>query len=529
MELARKYRPHSLDDIIGQDAIVRTLSNMVDRNLTRSAYVFFGPRGTGKTTTARIFAKMVGANEKDIVEVDGAATTTKAKTQKMIDKVKDSPEFGEKRVFIIDESHRLSKQSMSMWTDVVISCPEHVCIIFATTERDKMPDELTRHCLEFRFNLVEIKTICYRLYDIAQAERIQIDKNSIYEIAKRAGGSVRDAITLLDQVSLSAMNGVISADIVSGLMGTQSEPVILNLSEAIVRKDNHYAIWFLKQAVDQGVDLPDIIDSLVKYLGDILKANISGTSIINGTDNYKARIGSISQLANKDNIIRVIEDLSKAKSEFSDEFSLYTELETIVVGFGWDQNDQSSVSNQSTAASNQPVSFALTTSDIEKMVDNALQKYQTGVQAGEHKQDHLARAPLTGENPTKSKQDSSEINTTPQLFPEYESEGKVHFYDPIDDGSANQTKDEPQSQPIPLSIEIVKEHWGNIVQIAKMSPVPRLGTMLEHAEPYSLVGNRIMLSVRKELWRKMLMQPNYHKLLNGILRKYFKADIYASF
>src|SRR3989338_5118950 len=198
--LYRKYRPQSCEEIIGQEHIVRTLTNALKLGRVNHAYLFSGPRGTGKTTIARLLAKSVGCSNLDLLEIDAASNRGIDEIRQLRDGIKFAPTAGKYKVFIIDEAHQLTKEAFNALLKTLEEPPAHAIFILATTEAHKVPATIVSRVQQFTFKKLAITDIIKKLEKITAAEKIKIEPDALRLIATFAGGSYRDAESTLEQL-----------------------------------------------------------------------------------------------------------------------------------------------------------------------------------------------------------------------------------------------------------------------------------------------------------------------------------------
>jgi DNA polymerase-3 subunit gamma/tau len=288
--LYRAYRPKTFQDVIGQEAVIQTLNNALKFNQTSHAYVFSGPRGTGKTSIAKIFAKAINCFQEDaesyahckvhqtlkasdmtdIIELDAASNNGVDEIRDLRDKVKFMPSIGQYKVYIIDEVHMLTTGAFNALLKTLEEPPKHVIFILATTEIHKIPQTILSRCQRFDFTLVAADKIIHKLNDICIKENIKITKDATRAIAVLGGGSVRDSISLLDQVRAYA-SAEITEDIVYQVTGAVSNKDLLELLQAIINKEASQALNIIKKQMQQGKEVGRILTDLTEALSQILK------------------------------------------------------------------------------------------------------------------------------------------------------------------------------------------------------------------------------------------------------------------
>ncbi len=257
LALYRKYRSRSLDEIVGQTAVTVALKNAIKSNQISHAYLFTGPRGVGKTSIARILGfeinKLPYTDDLplDIIEIDAASNNGVEKTRELIERVSFAPVSAKFKVYIIDEVHMLSPASFNALLKTLEEPPAHVIFILATTESHKIPETILSRTQHYSFKFVDEKTIAGHLKEIANKESIQIDDEALQLVAQHSGGSLRDSLSLLDQIRHAS--NTIDAPVVRDVLGLPTENVIALLMEALTSGDSPKLMTVLETAYSSGI------------------------------------------------------------------------------------------------------------------------------------------------------------------------------------------------------------------------------------------------------------------------------------
>src|SRR3989344_6892526 len=295
--LYRKYRPQNFSEIVGQEHIVQTLTNSINLESISHAYLFSGPRGSGKTTMARIFAKainchdassfepcntcdscqeIIGAKSIDLVEIDAASHTGVEEVRELISGIKFAPVKSKYKIFIIDECHQLSKSAANALLKTLEEPPAHAIFLLATTEAHKMIPTILSRCQRFDFKRLQVAEIIQKLEFILKKEDIKFEPAVLPLIALNARGSFRDAESLLDKcINFTGEDKLITIKEIKDLLGIVEVAQISNFVESIVRQDAKTAVEYINAMVNEGVDLQEFTKTLVFYVRQALLAKIS--------------------------------------------------------------------------------------------------------------------------------------------------------------------------------------------------------------------------------------------------------------
>lgn len=289
--LYRKYRPQTLETLVGQEHIKKTLTSAIELGKISHAYLFTGPRGTGKTSTARILAKSLncvnGPTVKpcgecasckditnsvpiDVIEIDAASNRKVEDTQNILEKVQYVPVNGKYKIYIIDEVHMLTNHAFNALLKTLEEPPENVVFILATTEVHKVLDTIKSRCQRFDFRRITTDDIVKHLRYIADNENIKITEDALFAIAKNSAGGMRDSISLLDQLSILGITKEVTIDDVNAILGRISFDVLFKLSDTIINSSSSNAIEILNQIYNSGNEPLQILTNLSEYFKNLL-------------------------------------------------------------------------------------------------------------------------------------------------------------------------------------------------------------------------------------------------------------------
>ena len=288
LALYRKYRPVDFNSVYGQEEVVTVLKNAIISGKISHAYLFCGPRGTGKTTIAKIIARLVNCdnlvdgnpcgkcynclnylNSNDIVEIDAASNNGVDEIRELRDKINLVPSNAKYKVYIIDEVHMLTTQAFNALLKTLEEPPSHVIFILATTEPHKIPLTIASRCQKFRFSKIDDAKIVARLSEICKLEDISIDNDSLFEIARLSDGGMRDAINFLDQL-VAYSSDDIKIDDVYKVNGSVSYAELFNLLTYIINNDKVKIIEFIDDLNASGKDINKFLEELLIFLKDVI-------------------------------------------------------------------------------------------------------------------------------------------------------------------------------------------------------------------------------------------------------------------
>jgi DNA polymerase III subunit gamma/tau len=332
--LYRKYRPQSFNDVVGQEAVVRTLKNAIAADQVRQAYLFAGPRGTGKTSMARILAKglncaqgpttepdgtchacvaIAAGTSLDVIEMDAASQRGIDDIREIRDRVVLQPVEGRSKIYILDEAHQLTDAAWNALLKLIEEPPPHLVFVFCTTDLSKVLPTVRSRCQTFVFQRPRLQDLVTVLTRVAEGEQLDAPPQALSLVARAARGSFRDATSTLDQLS-SATEGKVTVQAVLQLLGTVEEEALFRLCDLVIDRDTAGALTFVEELSEQGNDLGRLVSELIEHLRHLLLVQHMGEvpESLPVTEEARERLRAQANQLGEPTVIRLIDLLALA-------------------------------------------------------------------------------------------------------------------------------------------------------------------------------------------------------------------------
>ena len=514
--LYRKYRPQTFHDLIGQENIVHALSNAIELNRIAHAYLLCGPRGTGKTSSARILAKSLNCKEGptltpcgkcpacldvmnsipvDVIEIDAASNRSVEDTQAILEKIQYVPVNGRYKIYVIDEVHMLSNHAFNALLKTLEEPPENVIFILATTEPHKVLDTIISRCQRFDYRRITTDDIVKRLEYIAKEENINIAKDALYAIAKNSQGGMRDALALLDQISVLGVNKQIDVNDINEILGKISYDTLSEIAQYIIESDCAKSVPLIDLIYAKGNEPVQIVSNLIQYFRDMMivkncsdKELVYSLTQINEVNYEKTK--SQSEQFTVSEIIQIIDRLSYYTTQIKDTTNKYLWLELCII-------DLTNYKNLPSAE------------NLLKRIEVLEQKLASG--------DFAPSAAPVAQRPAASAQ-------TPQIVAKRVEEKSQPVAQQIVQKPQIQEQEKPASQIQTPSSGGNDLHslWVSILQSIDSPPNRAFYTSL--ARPVEITDNKVVIAFTKEMFVKQAKEGAKKQALYDAVCRYLNTS-----
>ncbi len=512
--LYRKYRPQTFHDLIGQENIVHALSNAIKLNRISHAYLLCGPRGTGKTSSARILAKSLNCKEGptltpcgkcpacldimnsvpvDVIEIDAASNRSVEDTQAILEKIQYVPVNGRYKIYVIDEVHMLSTHAFNALLKTIEEPPENVIFILATTEPHKVLDTIISRCQRFDFRRITTDDIVKRLEYISGQENINISKEALYAIAKNSQGGMRDALALLDQISVLGVNKQIQTEDINEILGKISYDTLHEITECIINADCENSVKLIDTIYSKGNEPVQIVSNLIQYFRDMMiiknctdKELIYSLTQINEINYERTQIQA--DKFSLSEIIQIIDKLSYYTIQIKDTTNKYLWLELCIIDL---TNYKNLPSAENLLKRIEELENQIQSGNIQIKQNSARTEIQKPVQ-------HIAKPAIN-----EQKQEISSKNTE-------EKE--------LNDNTPEQTQTTAEPKPSGNTNNDMHNLWVSILQSIDSPPNRAFYSNL--AKPVEITNEKIVIAFSKEMFVKQAKEGNKKNALVEAVTKY---------
>jgi len=511
--LYRKYRPQQFKDLVGQEAISKTLSNAIELNKVAHAYLFTGPRGTGKTSTARIFAKslncdqgptlepcgicpscvdITGGNAIDVIEIDAASNRKVEDARNLLEKVQFVPVAGKYKVYIIDEVHMLTTEAFNTLLKTLEEPPANLVFILATTEAHKVLNTIISRCQRFDFRRIKQDLIIERLKYICKIENLNIDDSALTLIARKASGGMRDALSLLDQVSiLTTLKEKVTDKDILNLLGSLQEDTLLKLVETIANKESSSLISILNEILQLGNEPVQIIRELMHYFRNLMLIKTSENldeikSLIDVSDQFYEGLKKQSKKFDVAEIPQIIEKLSEHEKTLktTSQQSLWLEVALISLCH---RQDIKVIKDLETRISR--LEEIITAGNVQINVP----KINYPVEKPKSEPSQSAPKPIIEESPSSAIDNISKIQkeiVSQVAAPETQLKSEII-----------ELKKEVKTGLSNIDCENLASNWSNLLN--NIDSIPTRTLFSDHARPAEISPDKIILFFANEMYLKM--------------------------
>ena len=515
---ARKWRPMKFDDVAAQGHVTQTLKNAIKQKRVAHAYLFAGPRGVGKTTTARLLAKLVNCQNPtkdfepdndceickeitegrsfDVLEIDGASNRGVDEIRNLRESVRYAPAKGKYKVYIIDEVHMLTKEAFNALLKTLEEPPPHVLFIFATTEIHKLPATIISRCQRFDFRRISIDEIINNLKGIAKEEGLEIDEEALMMIAKKGDGSLRDSQSIFDQL-VALCGKQITKDQILQALNIVDQDFYFRVTDLIKAKNAKGGLDLVQDIMNRGYDIKEFLGGLTEHLRNILTAITTGsTSLIEESDFYKKKYAEVAKQFSIADVLRLLKLVNGTEGAIrwsaQPRFKLETDMVQMIT-----------------------MNSAAEVGEVLQKIEELKKKLSDGSLASAPQ---ASRQSFTVAEPSASNGNASPAPSIPSP-PKFATRPTFtrHSVAKPNVSAASTTKED--SQPTTLSEGEVSSRWAEFVAEVRRQRIA-VGTALESAAFVGVTGSAIRVSANE--FTASAINRN-RDLLAEIVQKVFNA------
>ncbi len=518
---ARKYRPQRFDDVVGQEHVTKTLKNAIQLQRVAHAYLFTGPRGVGKTTTARILAKSINClhsvnfepcnecesciqildgNLIDVVEMDAASNRGIDDVRAIIDSLRYPPSKAMYKIYIIDEVHMLTKDSFNALLKSLEEPPENTVFIFATTDVHKVPLTILSRCQRYDFRRISIETIRTQLRMIADDQGISIEDKTLMLIGRKADGALRDAESYFDQVVAFSGKTVVYEQ-VTQLLNVIDDELLFAVTNAVMDKNYAEAFRITNVLYSNGWNYEDFIDRLIEHIRNIMLVAATGTpELLEVADDFRPLYQKLNNTFNQSDLLRLVTFLSKVKTELK-----YSQ--------------------------NQRIKLEISLSQLIGFESSlTISKLMSSVQSGNVPEvrhttphPHPAAPQIQKPNPVNT---TSPATTPHPIVPEHNQQAPVTGIQKESDKltpAPESNKQTIESASAELSLEMIKANWEAFTKALLTARRMTFSGTIQYAQPASFEQNTLFISYSDAETLEMIVSGE--KLIAEHFEKFFKRKV----
>lgn len=537
--LARKWRPLVFEDVIGQEHITQILMNALKNQRIAHAFIFAGPRGVGKTSTARLLAKAVNCEKQpvinpcnecstcksiteghslDVIEIDGASNRGIDEIRNLRENIRFAPASCRFKIYIIDEVHMLTKEAFNALLKTLEEPPPHAIFIFATTEIHRVPLTILSRCQRFDFKRISVSKIQQLLRKIVDSEKVEIEDEALLLITRKADGSMRDAESILDQM-ISLTSGKLTTDLVRNSLGLISQEIFFDFTELLLKKETAKILQYANSIFSSGYDLIDYLHGLQEHFRNFLIANtLKDSNLIDVADHLKKRYLEEASLFNELDLMHYLNILSESEQSLKYSFLPELTLEMTLLKLThkpasiqleeilsfleknkFTPDTVKSTSGPSTLSSSNP--SLLDQKDSRKSADIDRRSSISSAVPADH---------------TITMEQKDEFSGLGSTLEQFQKLKKNSFSAPVHNPELN------------LVLSDIQDKWAAIVERVRSHKIA-LGSFLQEGIPYQTEKGRLIIGYDRHTAFHMEHVEKNSKIIEGILKNDFDLPIRIGF